>query len=215
MSEPPFQPKHFRREDERDDKLFYGAARLETHIDEPAIDAVRRLYAELLPAGGAILDLGSSWKSHLPEEQSYRRVVGLGLNEAELRQNDRLDEWVIHDFNAEPRLPFADEEFDAAVMAVSAQYLTRPVDVFRDVARIVRAGGPFIVTYSNRLFPEKAIALWWACGMEERGRVIGAYFHYAGGWEAITAQDRSPKGADTSDPLFAVWARRAAREDTA
>lgn len=205
MSEAPFLPEHFRRQDERADALFYTVPRLVTHIDEHAIEAVRRLYAELLPPAGEVLDLMSSWRSHLPEPRRWR-VTGLGMNEVELRENDQLDAWVVHDVNAEPRLSFAGGAFDAALLAVSAQYLIQPVEVFREVRRVLRAGGPFIITYSNRLFPEKAIALWQACTMEQRARLIGAYFHYAGGWERITAQDRSPRLGTYSDPLWAVWA---------
>ena len=204
MSEPPFLPAHFRRQDERDDTQFYSIPRLVTHIDDHAIAAIRALYAELLPRDAAVLDLMSSWKSHLPEEPPRRRVVGLGLNETELRENGQLDEWAVQDVNAEPSLPFADGAFDSAVMAVSAQYLVRPVEVFREVRRVLRPGGPFVVTFSNRLFPEKAIALWSSCTMEERARLVGAYFHYAGGWRDITAQDRSPQ--PPADPLVAVWA---------
>jgi len=209
VSEPPFLPEHFRRQDERDDRLFYDAPRLVTHIDDHAIDAIQRLYAELLPPDGAVLDLMSSWKSHLPDEPARRRVVGLGMNEVELRENDQLDEWIVHDVNADPHLPFADAEFDAAVIAVSVQYLLHPVEVFRDVRRVVRAGAPFVVTFSNRLFPEKAIALWCACDMEQRARLAGAYFHYAGGWQGITARDRTAKLGFPSDPLYAVWAHAA------
>ena len=216
MSEPPFLPEHFRRLDERDDALFYTAPRLVTHIDGDAIEAARRLYAELLPAGGEVLDLMASWRSHLPppagragDGPPRRRVTGLGLNEVELRENGQLDDWVVRDVNRDPRLPFADEAFDAAVMAVSVQYLVHPVEVFREVRRVLRPGGVFAVTYSHRLFPEKAIALWCACTDEQRARLIGAYFHYAGGWEGITAQDRSPRLDVPSDPLYAVWARKA------
>lgn len=209
MSEAPFFSEHFRRQDERHDAAFYQVPRLVTHIDDHAIEAARQLYAELLPADGAVLDLMSSWKSHLPEEPRRNRTVGLGMNEVELRENDQLDEWVVHDVNSEPELPFADEEFDGVVMTVSIQYLIQPVEVFRSVGRILRPGGPFVVTYSNRLFPEKAVALWCACSDEERARLIGAYFHYAGGWEGITAQDRSPSVGLPSDPLYAVWAHKA------
>lgn len=207
MSEPPFQAEHFRRQDESDDRAFYSVPRLVTHIDEGAIGAIRRLYAELLPPEGAVLDFMSSWKSHLPDNVPLRRAVGLGLNETELRENGQLDEWVVHDVNSEPCLPFEDGEFDAAVMAVSVQYLLHPIEVFREVRRILRPGGPFIVTFSNRLFPEKAIALWGSCSMDERAKVVGAYFHYAGAWDGIVAQDRSPQRDPPSDPLFAVWAR--------
>jgi SAM-dependent methyltransferase len=208
VSEPPFQPEHFRRQDERDDRLFYTFPRLVTHIDDAAIEAVRRLYAELLPPDATVLDLMSSWRSHLPDDPPRTRTVGLGLNETELRENGQLDAWVVHNVNEEPMLPFEDGEFDAAVMCVSIQYLVRPIEVFGEVRRVLRPGGPFVITYSNRLFPEKAVAIWYACGAEERARLIGAYFHYAGGWERITAQDRSP--APPGDPLYAVWAFAAA-----
>lgn len=211
MSEPPFTPEHFRRVDERDDGFFYESPRLVTHIDGHAIEAVRQLYAELLPPGGAVLDLMSSWKSHLPDGVAPARVVGLGLNETELRENDQLGEWLVHDVNVDPCLPFADAAFDAALMCVSAQYLIHPIAVFREVRRVLTPGAPFVVTYSNRLFPEKAIALWCASTDEQRGRLIGAYFHYAGGWGGITAQDRSPNLIVPSDPLYAVWARAVER----
>jgi SAM-dependent methyltransferase len=204
MSEAPFRSEHFRRLDEREDRLFYTLPRLVTHIDNGAIEAIRALYAELLPPDATVLDLMSSWKSHLPDQPPRRRTVGLGLNETELRENDQLDAWVVHDVNAEPRLPFDDREFDAVVMAVSVQYLTQPVEVFRDVHRVLRPGSPFVVTFSNRLFQEKAIAMWWVLGMDDRAKLVGAYFEYSGGWERLSAQDRAPKGG--GDPLYGVWA---------
>ena len=201
VSEAPFLPEHFRRQDERDDGGFYSMPRLVTHIDDGAIEAIRRPYAELLPAGGAILDLMSSWKSHLPDEPPRRRVVGLGLNETELRENGQLDARVVHDVNRDPHLPFEDEEFDAVVMAVSIQYLIHPIEVFQEVRRVLQPGGPFVITYSNRLFPEKAVAVWCISTDQERARLISAYFHYAGGWEEFTAQDRSPRMGLPGDPL--------------
>jgi len=206
MSEAPFLPEHFRRKDEREDAIFYREARLLTHIDDAAIAATTRLYAELLPPDAEVLDMMSSWKSHLPLDVVRRRTIGLGMNEVELRENDQLDGYVVHDVNADPRLPFKDDSFDAGVMTVSIQYLIRPVEVFADLARVLRPGAPFVVTYSHRIFPEKAIALWLSCNAEERARLIGAYFHFAGGWGEITAQDRSPDPIE-QDPLYAVWAR--------
>ena len=207
VSDAPFLPEHFQRQDERDDALYYTAPRLMTHIDDAAIDAVRALYAELLPEDGVILDMMSSWKSHLPEELPRERTVGLGMNEAEMRENGQLDEYVVHDVNAETRLPFGDAEFNGGVMTVSVQCLIQPVEVFRELRRVLRPGAPFVVTFSNRIFPEKAVAIWLACNAEERARLVGAYFHYAGGWEGITALDRSPNIGVPADPLYTVWAR--------
>ena len=211
VSEAPFRPEHFKRQDEREDALYYTAPRLMTHVDDRAIDSARALYAELLPPDGAILDMMSSWKSHLPEDLARKRTVGLGMNDVEMRENGQLDDYVVHDVNADPALPFGDAEFDGGVMTVSVQYLIRPVDVFADLRRVLKPGAPFIVTFSNRIFPEKAVAIWLACNAEERARLVGAYFHYAGGWGESTAQDRSPNGTGegetSTDPLYAVWAR--------
>ena len=51
------------------------------HIDAASIAAITGLYREILPLGGAILDLLSGWVSHLPPEIPYSRVVGVGTND--------------------------------------------------------------------------------------------------------------------------------------
>ena len=122
----------FRRTDEAPDEEFYRTPRLVTHIDDQAIAAVTQLYREFFSAGGEILDLMSSWVSHLPPEIEYRRVIGLGMNEVELRRNDRLHSYVVQNLNTDPRLPFGDAEFDGAGICVSIDYLTRPVEVLRE-----------------------------------------------------------------------------------
>src|SRR4028119_2383973 len=138
-----------RRYDEMPDEEFYLTPRLVTHIDDRAIAAVTQLYLELFPPGGAILDLMSSWVSHLPPEVEYRRVVGLGMNQVELDANPRLHERIVQNLNRNPQLPFADAEFDGAAICVSVQYLTEPVAVFREVGRTLQPGAPLVVTFSN------------------------------------------------------------------
>jgi SAM-dependent methyltransferase len=150
----------FRRQDESPDEHFYRQPRFVTHIDVGAVAAVTQLYREVLPPGGAILDLMSSWISHLPPEVSYRRVVGLGLNRAELAENPRLSSFVVQNLNTEPRLPFADGEFGGAGIAVSVDYLIEPVAVLRDLGRVLEPGAPLVITFSNRCFPTKAVAIW-------------------------------------------------------
>lgn len=204
-----FDPHLYRREDESPDPLFYASPRLTVHIDDAAIAAVTHTYRELLPAGGAILDLMSSWRSHLPADAGYRRVVGLGLNDEELAANPQLDERVVYDLNATSRLPFEDAAFDGCVVTVSVQYLTHPIDVFREVNRVLRPGTPFIVTFSNRCFPSKAVAIWRATTDTEHAQLVAAYFHASGGWSDVDAQDRSPRTSHHSDPLYAVWACKA------
>jgi SAM-dependent methyltransferase len=208
MSETPFPPESFAREDESPDPAFYVAPRLLVHIDNAAIEAARRLYGELLPAGGAILDFMSSYRSHLPRDGGYSRVAGLGLNDVEMRENDQLTEHAVLDVNAEPRLPYGDGEFDGVVMTVSVQYLTKPVEAFREVARVLKPGAPFIVTYSNRMFPTKAVRVWRALGDRDRAALIATYFHRAGAYGEITAEDRTDRSGGPGDPLYAVWARK-------
>ncbi len=208
---PPaaFPPGAFRRENEEDDSLFYAWPRRVTHLDGPALATLQRLYAALLPPGGCVLDLMASWRSHLPATFTGT-AIGLGLNREEMVDNPRLSQALVHDLNREPTLPFNDEAFDAALCAVSVQYLTRPVEVFREVRRTLRPGGPFIVTFSNRCFPEKAVALWRAANDQQHVALVIAYFDAAGGlgqsWSDASEYAHTP---DDGDPLYAVWAGRA------
>ncbi len=202
----PFPPEAYAREDESPDERFYGVARKVVHIDDGAIAALQRLYSDVLPAGGRLIDLMSSWRSHLPEGGGGGGVVGLGLNEDEMADNPRLTSHVVHDVNREPRLPFVDAEFDGAMCAVSIQYLIHPVAIFREVRRVLRPGAPFVVSFSNRCFPTKAVAVWLGTTDPQHLTLVRAYFEAAGGWRDVKEADRSP-GAD-GDPLYAVWACR-------
>lgn len=198
-------PEFFRRLDESDDAEFYHAPRRVVHIDEAAIATVRQIYAEYLKPQSAILDLMSSWRSHLPELE-FRRVVGLGLNSAEMLDNPALSEIVVHDINREPRLPFPDGSFDAVVMAVSVQYLTRPIEIFSEAGRVLRPSGPFIVAFSNRMFPTKAVAAWQMANDSGRVRLVSTYFVESNAFEAPMVIDRS--GQDRpGDPIWAVVGR--------
>jgi SAM-dependent methyltransferase len=208
----PFQPSHFARVDEGEDEHFYDEPRLVTHIDDAAIAAVGRLYAGLLPRDGEVLDLMSSWVSHLPDGFPVRRLAGLGMNEVELDHNPRLDERVVQNLNRRPALPFADESFDGCIVTVSVQYLTRPVEVFAEVRRVLRPGAPLIVSFSNRCFPTKAVAIWRSLGDQEHAMLVATYFEISGGWDEPQRVDCTPRTGGYSDPLFAVYARRAASE---
>ena len=209
MSESPFKPSFFEREDESPDGLFYNEPRLVVHIDDYAIEAARRLYGELLPRETPLLDLMSSYKSHLPTQLAWSRLAGLGMNEEELKANDQLTEFAIRDLNADPRFPYGDAEFAGAVVTVSVQYLTRPLEVFREVARVLQPGAPFVVTYSNRMFPTKAVRIWHALDDRERAGLIISYFKHAGGFGDARAENRGIDSGTNNDPLFAVWARKA------
>ena len=193
----------FRRTDEAPDEEFYRTPRLVTHIDEPAIAAVTQLYRKLFPAGGELLDLMSSWISHLPPEVEYGRVIGLGMNEVELRRNERLDSYVVQNLNTNFGLPFGNGEFDGVAICVSLDYLTRPVEVLREVGRVLKVGAPLVVTFSNRCFPTKAVEIWHRLDDAGHIRLVEGYLNEAGNFRDIHSLDRSPRRL-FSDPLYAV-----------
>jgi SAM-dependent methyltransferase len=198
----------FEREDPAPDEQFYREPRKVVHIDLYAIQAVTDLYRELVPPNSAILDLMSAWRSHLPTEVKYQRVVGLGMNEEELADNPELSEFVLHNLNASEPLPFADHTFDAVLCAVSVQYLTRPVETFREVARVLKPGAPFIVTFSNRCFPTKAVNLWLHTDDQSHTQIVALYFLASSQFDNVVYQDRSP--GPQFDPLSAVWGSKRA-----
>ena len=197
-------PAAYARDDESPDDQFYIVPRKVVHLDDGAIGALGRLYSEVLPARGRLLDLMSSWRSHLPEGSQARDVVGLGLNTEEMADNPQLTRAVVHDVNRDPRLPFDDEDFDGAMCAVSIQYVTHPLALFRNLRRVLRPGAPFVVSFSNRCFPTKAIAVWLGSTDAQHLTLVRSYFE-AAGWTDVREEDRSPAGA--GDPLYAVWAR--------
>jgi SAM-dependent methyltransferase len=199
-------PAAYGREDESPDGHFYDFPRKVVHIDDGAIATLGRLYARVLPPGGRLLDLMSSWRSHLPAGLRPGAVVGLGLNAEEMADNPQLTRAVVHDLNWEPRLPFADEEFDGAMCAVSIQYVLHPLRVFRELRRVVRPGAPLVVSFSNRCFPTKAVAVWLATTDAQHRALVRSYFDGAGGWTDVTEDEWLPAGG--GDPLSAVWARR-------
>ncbi len=202
-----FPPEAFRRQDESDDGYFYSFPRKVVHIDNHAIKALRTHFSALLPPGGAYLDLMSSWRSHLPEDLNPSRVVGLGMNADEMADNPQLSEHLVQNLNQNPLLPFDDAAFDAALCSVSVQYLTNPAAVFSEVRRVLKPGGVFIVSFSNRCFPTKAVALWLAGTDAQHLATVVGYFEAAGGWTDIHAEQTTRRFAD---PLYAVWGRRSA-----
>lgn len=196
----------FCRIDEDDDALFYELPRLVYHIDDHAVAALTGFYRAVLPAGGVLLDLMSSWVSHLPPEIAYAEVIGHGMNAAELAANPRLDRRFVQDLNRDPALPLADRSVDAAMICVSVQYLQHPVAVLREVARVLRPGGPVAISFSNRCFWTKAVAIW--RGLDDAGhaRLVESYLRHAG-FERIEAHRLADWIEDERDPLIAVIGR--------
>ncbi len=204
----PIPPDAYRRADESPDELFYAQPRFVTHIDAGAIAAVTQLYREYFSADGAILDLMSSWISHLPPEVSYSRVVGLGMNREELAANPRLTEFMVQNLNENPALPYETASFNGCGICVSVDYLTRPTEVLREVGRVLRAGAPIVITFSNRCFPTKAVRAWQRTDDAGHVAFVKELLREAGTFEQIEGLDRSPRrGFFGGDPLYAVIGR--------
>ena len=204
-----FPPGFFDRADDAPDPVFYGPPRLVTHIDDGAIAAVGALYAELgidgsAPAPRRVLDLMSSWVSHFRTPPS--ELVVLGMNADELAANPAATERLVHDLNADPRVPLPDADVDAAVCCVSIDYLTRPIEVLADVGRVLRPGGALAITYSNRCFPTKAVRGWLATDDAQHGLVVAELVRRTGLFDEPRVALRTPPGP--GDPLYAVTATR-------
>ncbi|MEE3248574.1 MAG: methyltransferase domain-containing protein, partial [Chloroflexota bacterium] len=205
IAESRFTPEYFQRVDEQDDSVFYETPRLVVHIDDGAIAAIGQFFKQQIPENSEVLDFMSSWRSHWPAGHPKKRMIGLGMNDVELRENPDLDGYVVHDVNANPILPFENETFDAVVITVSAQYLTNPIDTFHQIGRILRPGGKFIVGFSNRMFPTKAVLNW--RNSTDRGRVdlVGTYMEAAERFEDIQASFLNPDQSPPDDPMYAVY----------
>jgi hypothetical protein len=225
----PFPPEAFDRVDESPDAQFYSQPRLVNHIDDYAIAAVGEAYRRFLPPGGDYLDLMSSWVSHYPADLPRNRIVGHGMNLIELQNNPALAEYWVQDLNLDPVLPRKDEEFDGVTICVSVQYLTRPVEVFAEIGRVLKPGCPLVVAFSNRCFPTKAVAAWRYLDDQGHAELVASYAKEAGAFDPAQAFDMSPRltmagvpedeslrsrireGSLHTDPLFVVVARKKTR----
>jgi len=189
--------------DDGPDDRFYDEPRFVTHADEAFQTRLTALYETVLDPGDRVFDAMGSWVSHLPEME-LGRVVGHGLNGAELDANDRYDEWFVQNLNEDRTLPLADESFDAVCCALSVQYLQYPEAVFAEFDRVLNTGGTLVVSFTNRMFPTKAVRAWRAASMTEREELVASYIR-AGG---MTVIDRVGEGGP-GDPFHAVVGRSA------
>lgn len=190
----------FHRQDDSADEAFYSTPRMVNHIDDATINEITRFYREALAPEDELLDLMSSWVSHLPQDVTYRKVTGLGMNLDELNANVLLDQVLVHNLNKTPALPFPDASFNAVMIVVSIQYLTRPFEVFKEIQRVLKTGGRCIVAMSHRLFPTKAIYAFQTLAPQDRVQLVKEYMRQSGLSE-IEFIDRSPENAD---PLWII-----------
>ena len=198
---PELPAQAFTRVDEGDDGAFYAPPRLVTHIDDGAIAALSEFYGHVLPPNGTLLDLMSSWVSHLPDDLPVAEMIGHGMNAAELAANPRLTRWFVADLNRDPALPLADDSIDGAMCCVSVQYLQRPVEVFAEVRRVLRPDAPFVVSFSNRCFPTKAVAIWRSLDTEGHAALVKLYLDRAGFADVIV---RVLADGRRGDPMIAL-----------
>ena len=185
------------------------------HIDDTAIDIIRRLYGKRIEPQSKVLDLMSSWVSHLPEDLPLKSLTGLGMNQKELEANSRLTDYVVHDLNTNPRLPFNDKAFDAVICSVSIEYLIHPFEIFAEINRVLEPGGVFMVTFSNRWFPPKVINIWPELHEFERMGLVLEFFFKSGQYKNLHTYSMRglPRPQDDkyyaqilfSDPVYAVW----------
>ena len=201
-----FPDGFFDRQDEAEDSHFYSTKRLVTHIDDGAIAAVSKLYDELglTNSDARVLDICSSWVSHLSSKPGHLAITG--MNSTELAINTMADEWLIVDLNTQTNLPFDDAAFDAGCCCVSVDYLIKPLAVFNEIARVLRPDGVFVCTFSNRCFPSKAIRGWLEADDRGRCAIVAAYFALTADFE--TPEVRHCNVGEGGDPLFAVWAKK-------
>jgi SAM-dependent methyltransferase len=205
----------FVRLDPRADSAFYTMTRLLPHIDRIASTQLANIYQRFLQPGMQVLDLMSSWQSHLPEAVTDLAVTGVGMNQEELQRNPRLNQHVIHDLNTQTELPIEADQFDIAICSLSVEYLIRPIDVFKEVARVLKPGAPFVVSFSERWFPPKVIAVWQEMHPFERMGLVLDYFQKSERFSQLGTESLRglPRPADDkyaaelaeSDPVYVVW----------
>ena len=197
----------FAKEDTSDDSLFYEIPRLVTHIDDNACMVLKGFYRNFLKDGDSVLDLMSSWVSHLPEDINYSKVSAQGMNKVELEANPQLADYIVQNLNTNHVLPYGDEEFDLCTIAVSVQYLTSPVRVFGEIARVLKPNGKCCVSFSNRMFPTKAILAWRMSSNQDHCNLVSQYFKKTEMFAEVKVE-RLVKENGYYDPLFAVIGKK-------
>lgn len=210
------RPNQRTKLDDTDDTQFYSMPRFVTHVDEGFIDQLTQLYSDRLQPNTRILDMMSSWVSHLPEEIEFAHVEGHGLNAEELARNRRLNHYFVQNLNENPKFPLPDQDFDAVLNCVSVQYLQYPDAVFFEIHRILKPGGIAIISFSNRMFFQKAISAWRDGTEASRVELVKSYFQSVPGFsppEVIARQSAAPSflqmlGIGSGDPFYAVIAQR-------
>ncbi|WP_373480752.1 class I SAM-dependent methyltransferase [Geminocystis sp.] len=210
------QPHQRTKLDDSEDSLFYSFPRFVNHVDDNYINQLKELYRQELPSNSRILDLMSSWVSHLPKEMKFSHVEGHGMNEEELKRNKQLNHYFVQNLNLNPKIPLNDEDFDAVLCSVSVQYLQYPEAIFSEIARILKPKGVAIFSFSNRMFYQKAISAWRDATDRQRIHLVKSYFQSVSDFNTpkiVATQPELPAilqmlGMGGKDPFYAVFARK-------
>jgi SAM-dependent methyltransferase len=212
-----FSKDDFSRDDERPDSVFYTRPRIVQHLDSLALATVEDLLERLIPKNARILDLMSGPDSHIRVSVEFSDLVGLGMNLEELEANSMLTERVVFDVNENPSLPFPDNDFHAVINTVSVDYIVRPIELFQEVAGILKPNGLFVVIFSNRMFPPKAVKIWKDSSEFHRMELVKKFFSLSGCFsiEGNFESKGKPRPKDDkyysygipSDPIYAVWGK--------
>lgn len=209
-----YTPQDFRRRDESSDSEWYSQPRFVQHIDDGAIAALKSYHGSIIKPNHSVLDICSSWVSHLPDTLKPHSMIGIGMNQQELARNGHLTKFFVNDLNTNPRLKdIPNESVDVVICNVSVDYLTQPISVFKEMYRVLRNDGSAHMAFSNRCFPTKVIGKWMGMSDEERRKWVGGYFWASGGWkdveEVILKEGQGGFWGGHEDPLFVVRARKA------
>ncbi|CZR56584.1 uncharacterized protein PAC_06473 [Phialocephala subalpina] len=210
-----YKPQDFRRQDEGSDSAWYSQPRFVQHIDEGAIATLKSYYCSTIKPSHSVLDICSSWVSHLPDSMKLQTMIGIGMNQQELARNGHLTKFFVKDLNTYPSLQeVPSESVDVVICNVSVDYLTQPISIFKEMHRVLRDDGTAHMAFSNRCFPTKVIGKWMGMSDDERRKWVGGYFWASGGWkdveEIILKEGKGGFLGSYEDPLFVVRARKAA-----
>ena len=201
------------KSDISDDEIFYQQPRFVHHLSDSFRNRLTSLYSEYLLNHYIILDLMSSWVSHLPSNISYKKVIGHGMNEAELSSNERLDRFFVQNLNKKQNMPIEDSSVDVGLIVAGWQYLQYPEKVSLELSRVIKSDSLLIISFTNRAFWTKAPNIWTYSSEEKRIEYVTSVLT-SNGWriEKILnekTQDKKLFGFYTSesDPFFSVIAR--------
>ncbi|EPE33327.1 S-adenosyl-L-methionine-dependent methyltransferase [Glarea lozoyensis ATCC 20868] len=208
-----YPPNSFIRQDENADSQWYSQPRFVQHIDDGAISTLKDYYSTIIKPEHSVLDLCSSWVSHLPDSLEPSKMIGIGMNAPELQKNAHLTKYYVKDLNEKPEFKeMEDESVDVVICNVSVDYLTKPIKVFEEMRRVLKTGGTAHMAFSNRCFPTKVIGPWMSMDDEERRKWVGGYFWASGGWEdveEVVLKEGKASFWGGEDPLFVVRGRKA------